>query len=95
MESYIDLVLCETPQGIILYQAPKFSMLKENDEVIVKDAKGKDSVVHVKNVMSIAQVSDEYKFILMLNGKEPPKISGKLKFDEFDYSEPKDGDGHG
>ena len=93
--SYIDLVLCETNQGITLYQAPKFSMLKEGDEVIVKDAKGKDVVVHVKNVMSISKISDEYDFITTLNGGEPFKIAGILKFDAFDYTGPEDGDADG
>ncbi len=90
--SYIDLVLCETSLGVVLYQAPKFSMLQPNDEVIVKTSDGKDVVVHVIDVMSISKKSDEYNFILTLNGRDPFKIVGKLKFDEFDYTEQKDGD---
>lgn len=93
--SYIDLVLCETTNGVMLYQAPKFSMLQAKDEVIVKDSEGKDVVVHVLDVLSISKISDEFKFIITLNGGDPFKIVGKLKFDEFDYTEPEGGDADG
>ena len=91
---YIDLVLCRDPDnGVVLYQAPKFSNLKSNDEVCVMDCNGKEKIVTVVNAIAINDESDEFNFIMALNGmKEPFRIIGKYKYSKFVYADGEDGD---
>ena len=91
---YIDLVLCRDPDhGVVLYQAPKFSNLKPEDEVCVMDCHGNEKIVTVVNAIAINDESDEFNFIMALNGmKELFKIIGKYNYSKFAYTDGEDGD---
>lgn len=92
--SYVDLVMCETPTGKVeLYQAPNVSMLKPDDLVVIKNDKEQDVNLKVKNVISISNKSDEYRFILELFGilTHPKKLIGKITYQKFEYRD-EDGD---
>lgn len=85
--SYVDLVICETSAGRTeLFQAPKFSLLKPDDEVTVEVSKGQETVLKVKDVINLSKQSEEYKFITELFGvAEPRKLLGKIIHQKFDY----------
>lgn len=91
--SYVDLVICETSTGRTeLFQAPKFSLLKPDDEVIV-DQKGQDVKLKVKDVINMSTQSDEYRFITELFCVvEPRKLVGKVTFEKFEYKESEEDD---
>lgn len=92
--NYVDLVLCKRGGQIQLFQAPKFSLLKPNDEVIYR-ATGStvNEILKVSNVISINKDSDEYQFILeLVDVYEPRKLYAKADFQKYDW--PKGGDAH-
>ena len=93
---YIDLVLCRDPDNakrVWLYQAPKFSKLKPEDEVCVMDCNGNERVATVLQAIAISDESDEFNFIMALNElKEPLKIIGKYNYSKFVYADGEDGD---
>ena len=85
--SYVDLVICETATGRTeLFQAPKFSLLKPDDEVTVEVGKGQETLLKVKDVINLSNQSDEYRFITELCCvTEPRKLMGKVTHQKFDY----------
>ena len=91
--SYVYLVICETSTGRTeLFQAPKFSLLKPDDEVIV-DQKGQDVKLKVKDVINMSIQSDEYRFITEpFCVVEPRKLVGKVTFQKFEYKESEEDD---
>lgn len=84
--SYVDLVICESStKRAMLFQAPKFSMLKPGDEVIVEN---EESKFRVKDVINLSKQSEEYRFITELYCvTEPSKLLGKVSFQKFEYKE--------
>ena len=93
---YIDLVLAKLPTGKVnVYQAPEFSCLKQDDEILVKAWDGQDLCAKIVDVIAIRKDSDEFRFIMeIFDIHEPYRVSKKVTYKEFDYSA-KDGDAHG
>lgn len=86
--NYIDLVLCEGNQGIVVCQAPEFSV-SQKDVVILEQNNNSIETLKVIDVLSLAPESEEFKFITSCLDKEPYKLYGKVIIKEFQY---KDGD---
>lgn len=85
--NYVDLVLLKEDEANI-YMAPKFSMLKPDDHVVVVTGTGNENILTVKDVISVSVESDEYRFILELAGqKRPLKITKAVHFNAYDYGD--------
>ena len=92
---YGDLVLLKD-RPLVVFMAPKFSFLKAEDDVIIRDAHGIEKMEKVEDVLSVSIQSDEYKFILELSGQDEPfRICKRMHYQEFDYSDFEDGDADG
>ena len=87
---YIDLVLCrhKDDDRNLLFQAPKFSYLKPNDEVIVETKLGNLSAKVVQSI-TIDVESEVYGFITSMYRVTLPlkKVLAKVRYSEFEYSE--------
>ena len=91
---YIDLALVKLPTGKTgVYQAPEFSCLEKDDEVLVKEFDGVLICGQIIDVIAIHKQSDELRFINEIcEVKEPPRIVSKVTYKQFDYKE--GGDAH-
>lgn len=88
MVKFIDIVLVQHDDyDTYTYEAPAFSGLKTGDKVIV-DGEFTYNTGTVKAICTINPESDEYAFIMALEGAEKLKrVMAKVEYTDFVYPE--------
>lgn len=86
--AYVDLVLCSDNKQTCLVVAPRFSYLKTGDEVIIESKQGAKKV-KVKDVLSVNDESEIFKFVVAASGATLPlrKVLKKINYENFNYKE--------
>lgn len=92
MSEYVDLVICthEHSGRYFLFQAPPWTHLKEDDEVLVDTARGQQHA-YVKACETFDTNSDLYLFILQATKATLPlrRVLGKYTYRELVYTDDK------
>lgn len=91
---YIDILVVRTAAGqIALAQAPGFSYLERDDEVIMECFTDPGSVkVWVVDANTIENGGEEYRFLMALNNSKPfPKVLKKVMYKNIKYCEAEEG----
>jgi len=94
MSEYIDVVLVkhhETDYETYMFQAPRWSYLKEGDEVIVETCRGEQKATVVASyTVSPEYNEEEFNFILKASKAKLPlkKVLKKVEYETFSYPEP-------
>ena len=87
---YIKLVLCvgalrSTP---FIAQAPAFSIIAQDDEVMVKYANTEEYRCRVINAMDVKADSEEFQFIMnTVNEKTLPKVMSRVVYYPMEYDD--------
>lgn len=87
---YMKLVLCagalrSTP---FIAQAPAFSGIAQDDEVMVKYANTEEYRCRVINAMDVKVDSEEFQFIMnTVNEKTLPKVMSKVVYYPMEYDD--------
>ena len=87
---YIDLALVEVVgySGLFLVEAPRFTYLKDGDQVIISDGEN-EKLCRVVMSITVDPESEEYKFIVTAMGAKEPlmKITKKIIYHDLEYRE--------
>ena len=91
---YIDILVVRTAAGqTTLAQAPGFSYLEKDDEVIMEYFKDPGTVkAWVVGSHTIENGGEEYRFFMAINDNKPiPKVLMKVMYKNVEYYEEEEG----
>lgn len=87
---YIKLVLCAGAlrSSPFVAQAPAFSSISQDDEVMVKYANTEEYRCRVINAIDVRADSEEFEFIMnTLDGKTLPKVMSRVSYYPMEYDD--------